>query len=214
MKETKENEINEIVEDFLPDQENPVDQDTPKLQEGETPDTPRRIRPYAVPRDLVEDEVDAVFALYDKYNGNINQMILDKDSLFKSYGQNHYYVHKYNFKERLAKTRRERIERVADSLQDAKAMAVENAIRILKARNVFVYNKFGGQVFDKDGNPLIVENLPYYKEIKTAWEIIKTELGEATSIGKNDITSGGQPLANEIVVTFKDFSESGDDTDE
>jgi hypothetical protein len=59
-------------------------------------------------------------------------------------------------------------------------------------------------VFDGEGKPVIVENLPFYKEIKVAWEIIKTELGEATSIQKNNVGFDDAPLAE---ITFEIVNE-------
>lgn len=137
-------------------------------------------------RALTEAEQDMLFAFFVKWNGNVNQMMLDKDVPFKSYNQLHTYKHRYEFEDKLVEVRRQRAENVMKSLHDGKMLAVQNALRILESRNVFVYNRNGAQVFDKEGNPVIVENLPFYKEIKIAWEIIKTELGEATSIAKND----------------------------
>jgi hypothetical protein len=108
------------------------------------------------------------------------------DGPFKSYAQIHYYCHCHHFKEKLVEIRRKKAEEVINGLMDAKTKALENAIKLLEPRHRFVYTKSGIQVFDQEGNPLIVEQLPYYKEIKTAWEIIKTELGEPTNITKTE----------------------------
>lgn len=158
-------------------------------------------------RDLSEAEIYLLFTLYEKYGGNINQLILDKDAPFRAYPQTHYYCKKHDFKNKLLETRIKRAENVLDSLQDAKNMAIENAMRILRARNVFVYKKDGTQVFDDEGNPLIVENLPFYKEIKTAWEIIKTELGEPTYISKNNLTNNGKEFPTTLQIEFVDYSQ-------
>src|SRR6185369_4350055 len=157
-------------------------------------------------RPLSVIERDILYALYDKWNGRMSQMLLDPDCLFKAYTQIHYYCTFYHFKEQFLANRKKRALEVQEKLQDAKMLAIENAMRILESHNVFVRNKFGIQLFDSEGKPLIIEQLPYYKEIKTAWEIIKTELGEPTTIGKNDITSGGKPL-NEIKIVFEEFNE-------
>jgi hypothetical protein len=145
-------------------------------------------------REVSPEEVEMLFAFYEKYGGNINQMALDKDIPFKSYNQLHHYCRKHEFKGKLVEVRLKRAKFVVENLHNAKNRAVERAMQLLESYNVFVYNKFGTQVFDKEGNPLIIEKLPYYKEIKAAWEIIKAELGEPTSIGKTDITSDGKPL--------------------
>jgi len=151
-------------------------------------------------RELTQEEQDLLFAQYEKWAGNVNQMILDKDVLFKSYNQLHFYKHKYKFVDKYVEVRRKRAVEVMAQLKDGKTRAIEQALRILESRNVFVYNKSGMQVFDKDGNPVIVENLPFYKEIKVAWEILKTELGEATSIAKNNVGFEDAPLAE---ITFE-----------
>lgn len=158
-------------------------------------------------RSLSIKERDLLFAFYEKWNGNMSQMILDKDCPFHSYAQVHFYVHFHHFKEKHVEIRTQKAREVVDGLQDAKIKALENAIRLLQPQHRFVYNKSGMQVFDTDGKPLIVEQLPYYKEIKAAWEIIKTELGEPTNIHKNDITSGGEKIQGNL-IQFVDFNAS------
>lgn len=161
-------------------------------------------------REITEEEQDMLFALYDKHNGNMSNMILDDECIFKGYTQLRHYAKQYDFKGKLVETRRKRAEKVVNSLQDAKIKAIENAQRMLNPHYEFVFNKSGVQQFDKDDNPLIVERLPHFKEIKTAWDIIKTELGEATNIGKNDVTSGGKPIESNVIklVDFTDDSGS------
>ena len=145
-----------------------------------------------------------LFAFYEKWNGNLSEMVLDKDCIFKAYSQIHYYAHQYNFREELIEKKRKKAQDVIDGLKDAKIKAIENAVRLLEPRHRFVFTKTGIQIFDLEGKPLIIEQLPYYKEIKAAWEIIKTELGEPTQISKGDITSGGKPI-NSNVITFSSF---------
>jgi hypothetical protein len=152
-------------------------------------------------RDISDEEVDMFFAFYDKHNGNINQMVLDKDFTFKAYSQTRYYCVKYDFKTRLVETRRKRADEVIASLHDSKIRAIENAQRLLSPKHRFVYSKTGMQIFDTEGNPLIVEDLPYYKEIKTAWDIIKAELGEPTNITRSNFNL--DPQINEIEITIK-----------
>lgn len=151
-------------------------------------------------------ERDFLFALYEKWSGRIYQIILDKDCPWKSYAQVSFYANFYHFRGQLLENRIKRNNEILTKIKDAKMKAIESAIDLLERRNVFVRNKNGVQLFDKDGKPLIVEQLPFYKEIKTAWEIIKVELGEPTTISKGDITSGGEKIKNEITVTFHDFS--------
>lgn len=157
-------------------------------------------------RNLNVKERDLLFALYEKWNGNMSEMILDKDCPFKGYTQINHYANLYFFKERLVEKRKENAERTMSMLKDAKTLAIENAIRLLEKRHTLVFNRYGVQLFDNEGNPLIVEKLPYYKEIKAAWEIIKTEMGEATAIAKADVTSGGKPIQGNTIV-FKSFKQ-------
>jgi hypothetical protein len=162
-------------------------------------------------RDLSEDEVDLLIALYDKYNGNLNQMILDKDCLFRSYGQLHTYAHKYGFEDKMIEIKTKRQKDVIDSLQDSKIRAIQNAQRLLSPKHRFVFTKTGLQLFDKEGKPLIVEDLPYYKEIKTAWDIIKTELGEPTTISKSNLNLDTQVESIEITIK-RNETQTGSDT--
>ena len=137
-------------------------------------------------------ERDMLYAFYEKHNGNMSAIILDKECIIKAYNQVRYYVDLYNFHERLIENRQKRAEKVMSQLTDGKVKAIENALRILEPSHSLVFNKSGLQIFDIDGNALIVERLPYYKEIKTAWEIIKTELGEPTTIQKSDVKHSGE----------------------
>jgi hypothetical protein len=168
---------------------------------------PAKKEPY---RALNVKERDMLFAFYEKWNGRITEMVLDKDCPFKAYSQIHYYKHLYHFSERLVEKKRKNAENVLAGLKDAKVLAIKQAMRILESHNVFVTLKDGRQAFDAEGKPLIVERLPYYKEIKAAWEIIKTELGEPTTLGKTDITSGGKPIQSNSItfVSFKNGPES------
>lgn len=140
-------------------------------------------------RPLNIKERDMLFAFYEKWNGNMSEMVLDPQCPFRSYTQIRYYAKFYHFHEQFVEIRRKKAEEVTRSLQDAKVKAVENAVRLLEPRHRFVFSKTGVQIFDGEGNPLIVEQLPYYKEIKAAWEIIKTELGEPTSISKSEVSN-------------------------
>lgn len=148
-------------------------------------------------------ERDMLFAFYEKWNGNISEMVLDRDCPFKAYSQIHYYKHFYHFSERLIEKKRENAEKVLKGLQDAKVLAIQQAMRILESHNIFVVNRNGAQLYDVEGKPLIVERLPYYKEIKAAWEIIKTELGEPTSVSKTDLSGKLEITGN--AITFSSF---------
>lgn len=129
-------------------------------------------------RDLAEDEIELLFTLYDKNGGVITQLSRDEESQFHSQTQLYHYEKKYGFQERLVETRRKRAEQVIASLGDAKIKAIQRAMELLETRE--------RTVVTKKGEVLNIEMDPMYKEIVTAWEIIKTELGEPTSITKSE----------------------------
>jgi hypothetical protein len=162
-------------------------------------------------RELTPDEQSMLVTYYDKHNGNINQLILDKDWILKSYPQVHHYCHKYEVKKKLVEIRTERAKEVIASLYDTKIRAIENAQRLLSPKHRFVFTKTGLQLFDKEGNPLIVEDLPYYKEIKTAWDIIKTELGEPTTISKSNLNLD-TPIESVEITIKRNETQTGSDT--
>lgn len=147
-------------------------------------------------RALPPNERDLLFAFFEKYNGNMAQMVLDPDCPFKAYSQVRWYAKQYHFRERYVAIRQKRAAEVASQLQDAKVMALERAMEILRPHVTFVRTKMGVQLFDREGHPLIMEQHPFYKELKTAWEIIKTELGEPTTVSKTDITSKGEAITS------------------
>ncbi|MFA6158885.1 MAG: hypothetical protein WC763_04685 [Candidatus Paceibacterota bacterium] len=161
--------------------------------------------PGAPYRGITVKEREALFAFYEKHNGNMMAMIRDKDCLFKGYNQIRYYASVFNFSERLVEIRRIRATEVMEKLKDGKIRALENAMRLLEPQHRFVFDKRGIQVFDLEGKPIIVETLPHYKEIQAAWEMIKTELGEPTSIHKNDLTTGGEKIQGNV-IQFVDFN--------
>ena len=194
------------MENIIPDINAPIVDDSPTIKRiGKA----KRLSPWGNGshyRVLNIKERDLLYALYEKWNGKIFQIILDEDCRWKSYSQVAFYCVYYHFKDQLIANKLKKNQEILDRLHDAKMKAIENAIDLLERKNVFIRNKNGVQLFDLEGNPLIVEQLPFYKEIKTAWEIIKVELGEPTTISKGDITSGGEKITNEIKVTFHDFS--------
>lgn len=166
-----------------------------KEQAPETKPQSRRGR-KATYRALTIPERDLLYALYEKHHANMHALFLDPECLFRSYATIRYYAKLYHFYDRYIHNRQKKADEVLAQLKDAKIVAIENAIRMLKPHFDFVRTKTGTQVFDKDGQPVIVERHPYYKELKAAWEIIKTEMGEPTTIGKTDITSKGEAVSS------------------
>lgn len=135
-------------------------------------------QPY---RDLEESEVEALFSFYDKHNGNVLEMTKDKDIIFKAKSQIYYYRDKYDFITKLSKIKTARAKKFKEEweakLREGKSKAIEEAIKLLQPRTI--------QKTTKDGDVIDLAMFPDNKDIKTAYEIIKIELGEPTTISKN-----------------------------
>ncbi len=153
-------------------------------------------------------ERDLLFAFYEKWNGNVYAMIRDRGCPFRGKNQLYFYKHYYNFEERLVLVSSKRCEEINNALKENKSLVIQKAYEMIQSKQTVLRNPLTGEpILDKDGQPIFVEHRPSFKEIKTAWEIIKTELGEPTQIAKGDLTSGGKPIrANQI--TFKNFNGS------
>lgn len=163
-------------------------------------------------RPLTIPERDFLFALYDKHGGNMLAMTRDQDCIFKSHRQLRYYCHFYHFQPRLAETRRKRAEEIIAVLTDGKSEAIQRAIELLQPKQFPMKARIKGEVVvlrDADGLPIYETIYPTDREIKTAYEIIKAELGEASSI--TDLQSKGQRLPGNAIA-FVDMSKPEDDT--
>ena len=155
-------------------------------------------RPLSVP------EKDLLFAMYDKHNGNMLSMTRDRECLFKGYNQIRYYADLYNFEPRLVEIRRKRAKEVLDSLKDSKILAIRQAVQLIETRQIPLKNKQGDLILDADGQPMFYSIGPDHKEIEMAWKIIKTELGEPTTIGKHDHTSKGERIRSLVELNEKE----------
>lgn len=168
-------------------------------------------------RPLTIPERDFLFALYDKHGSNMMAMSRDRDCIFKSHRQISFYCQFYAFQTKLAELRRRRAEEVVAELGNAKTAVIERAMEMMRPRQVPIKMKHpttGEAIYlrDEDDNLLYDEIYPSQQEIKTAWEIIKAEMGEPTSVSKSDVTSGGKPLAANAIA-FIDMNAKEDDTD-
>lgn len=132
-------------------------------------------------RDLTEGEEKALFSFYDKHNGNVLEMTKDKDIPFKSKNQIYYYRDEYDFISKLGKIREDRANKFKKEwdkkLKEGKSNAINRAIWLLETRKKTVTTK--------EGESLEITIEPDNKDIKTAYEILKIELGEPTNISKN-----------------------------
>jgi hypothetical protein len=132
-------------------------------------------------RDLEEVEINALFSFYDKHNGNVLEMTKDVDIPFKAKSQIYFYRDKYDFVTKLSKIKTLRAEKFKkeweDKLKKGKEKAIERAIGLLEIRTI--------QKETKDGDIIDITIYPDNKDIKTAYEIMKIELGEPTTISRN-----------------------------
>lgn len=152
-------------------------------------------------RNLNVKEKDSLFAYYEKHNGNMLAMTRDIECPFKAHSQLRYYAKLYFFCERLVEIKRKRAEDVIGSLKDSKVLAIKRAVGLIETRQVPLKNTKGDVLLDRDGQPIFVEITPDHKEVEAAWKIIKTELGEPTQIGKQDLTSKGERITGGVQVT-------------
>ena len=146
-------------------------------------------------RPLQNEEREMLFAFYEKWNGNMLAMIRDHDSIFKGYTQVRYYADLYKFESRLVEIRQKRAKEVIASLGDSKILAIQQAIRLITPRQIPMKGKDGSAMTNVDGQPFFIEIDPEAKDVKVAWDIIKVELGEATTVGKMDHTTKGEKIS-------------------
>lgn len=131
-------------------------------------------------RDLNEAEQEALFALYCKYTGNLSAMGRDKDNKYHRVILSHY-ANKYDWHNKWLQkvTDDANISRKEwqDKLMAGKLKAITKAVELLEDRTI--------EGVGKNGEVYKYVKEPDFKEIKTAYEILKIELGEPTSITKN-----------------------------
>jgi len=136
-------------------------------------------------RELSTEEQKIMFGLYDKHSGNLTALSNDPESLFHSRPQLVHYKYRYGWRNTFERIRTQRVfefrKKMRKKLEDAKLDALMQAIKLLSPREI--------EIVLKGGVLASIEQEPHYKEIKTAWEIIKTELGEPTTISKNENTN-------------------------
>ena len=132
-------------------------------------------------RNLEDVEVHTLFSFYDKHNGNVLEMTKDKDIPFKAKSQIYYYRDLYDFITKLSKIKTERAEQFkkewSKRLKEGKMKAIEKAIELLDKKT---YNRV-----DKNNDIVEITSYPDGRDIKTAYEILKVELGEPTTISRN-----------------------------
>ena len=157
-------------------------------------------------RDLTEIEQEALFALYCKHNGNHSAMSRDPDCSFHNVVIGDF-AKKYNFKEKMLNKVKEEAESFNkewnETLKKGKYKAIEKAIKLLSPAIRVIKVGKGENAVDK-----VIHIQPEAKEIKIAYEIIKTELGEPTTISKNT-NIDENPEVKETIENIKNLITKG-----
>lgn len=153
-------------------------------------------------RDLKPGEPEALFKLYDKYNGNCSKIVKDVDCQFKSRKQVAYYRDRYDFIPKFSRIVSQRAQayknKIIGSLEKKKLRALERVFELLENQQI--------EAVDKEGNLISIPKKPTYKELEAAMRIIKTELGEPSMIHKSEnviIDEDTQELHDEIKELIK-----------
>jgi hypothetical protein len=145
-------------------------------------------------RSLTIPERDMLFAFYEKWSGNMLAITRDPECPHKAYNAIKYWSNLYNFPSRLVQIRTERAKETMAGLADSKLEAIRRAVEMVQPRQVALRDK-DKNVILMDGAPVFETVYPDQKTLKTAWEIIKTELGEPTWIAKSEVNT---PLHDEV----------------
>lgn len=157
-------------------------------------------------RELTEQEQEAVFALYCKNFGNISMLVRDPDNGFsKSRQYLGEWAKRYDWYSRYVKELTEKIENdqeiIRKELRAGKLKAIKRAIWLLNTRKQKTLF-FGKEVeFTQE---------PSHKDIKAAYEILKTELGEPVRINHN-INQHENDKETQAVLDFLNTLIDGDD---
>lgn len=128
-------------------------------------------------RELKEHEITKLVMVYERNNSNVSEMMKDKDCQFHTLHQLYYYKKKHSFDIRIAQLRKrlinDYIQHSTDILMKGKLLAITRALEFLEPRKINVI---------ANGEIREVDYIPSSKDIKTAYDIIKIELGEPTQI--------------------------------
>lgn len=131
-------------------------------------------------RNLSSQEQKLLIHLYDIHDGNLSAMARDPNCIFKSRAQLWHYKKIYRWQSIFERIRTQRVKdfnrQLQEKLKQGKTIAIIRALKLLEPREIETTDPFGKYT--------TTIRYPSYKEIVTAWEIIKTELGEPTKVTK------------------------------
>lgn len=140
-------------------------------------------------------DMEALFKLYFKYNGNVTQMLADEQCSIKHYSQLYTYCQKEGFAERYANVMNDAKERTNQELAAQLVITKAEIAAIAKA----VFSRFAYRVnqvrLDKKGQPVLGPDgkpipafLPNSKDVEVMYKIYKTEMGEASDIIQHEFS--------------------------
>lgn len=146
--------------------------------------------------------MEELFINYEKHNGNITAMSRDNTCVYNSRDPITFYVKKHNFPDRLRHYRTEIIENWKkthkEMLGTARAALLNRAFELLQDREYDVVSQ--GQI-------LTAQKPPSSTDIKVAWEIIKSELGEPTKITEKVDPEDENKKLKKVEVCFKNYGD-------
>lgn len=134
-------------------------------------------------KNLKKTEIDMLVIMYDKHNGNLSSLHRDSNNQFGSLPKLSYYKKLYNLDAKLNEFREDLMERYTENkaliLGRAKNLVIMQALKMATTKEVTFYDK-------KKSEMITMEMDPNAKELDVAYKIIKTELGEPSSITKQE----------------------------
>jgi len=133
-------------------------------------------------RKLSDIEQDIMYLVYVRNSGNHSLMAKDPDSVTKANSIIGYWARLYDWNEKFLKEKQERIEKekkmLEETLLEGKLSAIKQAVVLLQVREEKAISLLNGKSFTRTV-------YPSNKDLKVAYEIIKTELGEPSTIREN-----------------------------
>ena len=133
-------------------------------------------------RELTEIEQDIMFLVFCRNFGNHSMVARDTESIVKDKSCIGYWAKIYNWHDRMRKETKERLENqkkeVESRLIEGKYDVIKRAFWLVQGRKVKKRSMLTGVEYEVDLEPTS-------KDIKIAYEIIKTELGEPSKVLHN-----------------------------
>ena len=133
-------------------------------------------------RELTEDEQDLMYNLFCLHFGNCSMVGRSKESIVKGKDCISYWAKLYDWDDRMRTETDKRVQELKKAINaklvEGKQRAISRALWLLEERQE-------EKVTSETGKKYKVKIVPSNKDIKTAYDIIKTELGEPSSVKQN-----------------------------